>query len=234
MPRHSPAYRRFQQRLFEVRHLHRLSRTYAAVSDKAKLEKPEHVNALIRAGVVLLSSHIQGFVEDYSDQLIDKMVADAIKINVLPDRLLFYASKSTMQKIQTSTDPDNTIAAIRDFVLSRGHLLNPASSVGAELIGSEYKDGFGNPTVKEICRFLKRFGYDEFKRDMERRLKGQYLIAANAVDQIVEQRNKIAHGDPVVTSTPKDFREYLDLVQRFCSHADLLANTHFRRIGCTF
>lgn len=232
MPARSPAYNRFCERLNEVWHLYKLCRAYRSVSYRGRLGRSHHVNALTRSAIVLLSSHVQGFIEDYAEQIVDRLVADCVPKNRLPDRLSYYAARQSIDRIKSATDPDTLIGEIKRLNGEFGELFYGDGSVPKSLVGTRYKDGFGNPTVREIRRFFRRFGYETYDHDLRRQLKRDYLIVCNAVDQVVEQRTKIAHGDTVVASTPKDLGQYVLLTQKFCSRTDLVAGVHFRRIGC--
>ena len=233
MPAHTPAYHKFSVRLDEVYHLYRLCRSYEAAKPKIKLEKPQHVNALVRSAVVMLSAHIQGFIEDYADQIVDRFVQDGVDRAKLPDRLFYYAVRQSIDAIRSANDPDVIVERIREFDSSFRQLVFGTGPTSPDLIGTGYKDGFGNPMPKEIAKFFRRFGYDSFEGDLKARLKAKYLVAANAIDFIVGQRSKIAHGDASATTTPKDFRAYLQLVISYCSAADYAAAKHFKaKFGC--
>jgi hypothetical protein len=233
MPSHTPAYIRFKSRLDEVYHLYRLCRSYEAAKPHLKLEKTAHVNALVRSAIVMLCAHIQGFIEDYADQVVDRFVQDGVDRAKLPDKLFYYAVRPSIDAIRSSSDPDVIIERLREFNALFGPLVLGPGAVSADLIGKGYKDGFGSPTVKEIAKFFRRFGYETFEADLKARLKAKYLVAANAVDHIITERTKIAHGDANATTTPKDFRAYLQLVISYLSVADFAAAKQFRRkFGC--
>lgn len=229
MPTHTPAYHRFAERLREVRHLYQLCRAYEAAKAKVKLEKKEHVNALIRSAIVMLSAHIQGFVEDYADQIIEQLVKNGVDRSKLPDRLFYYATRKSIDAFRLSTEPDTIIGRLRDFDVSFRGLVLGTGPLSEAIIETDYKDGFGNPTSKEIGKFLRRFGYETFQADMKSRLKGKFLFAENAVNYVVGQRSKIAHGDVTATTTSKDFRAYLQLVEAYCAAADYSAAKHFKQ-----
>jgi hypothetical protein len=92
--------------------------------------------------------------------------------------------------------------------------------------------GFAVPSTDEIKKFFSRFGYSDYQNDLALLLKSNYKICLNMVDQVVDQRNKIAHGDLVVTSTPKDVRDMIDLVTIYCRSTDQVVGSWFTKQGC--
>jgi hypothetical protein len=233
MVTHTPVYHRFAGRLNEVRHLYRLSRSYELTKNKVKIGKADHVNALVRSAVVMLSAHVQGYVEDYADHIVHHVTTSGIDRSKLPDRLFYFAARKLIEPVQANTDPDNIIAKLREFDRNARALVLAPGPISTSLTAAPYKDGFGNPTTKEILKFFKRFGCEALEGDMKAKLKGRYPFAKNAVDFIVEQRSKIAHGGATATTTPKEFREYLQLVDVYCSAADYLLARHFNsKLGC--
>ena len=83
-----------------------------------------------------------------------------------------------------------------------------------------------------IEEFFARFGFDQFQRDLSRRLGGNYIPCRNMLDQVIEQRNKIAHGDTITIGTPTDLADMLRLVKQYCREADCVVGDWFRSIGC--
>ena len=231
MPALSPAFQRFEARLGEVKHLTSLSRKKVSGRSLA-LASEEHAAALCRAATVLLSSHIQGYVEDLSDVVLGSLVSGSIPSSRIPDSFRYHASRKSIDSIAAVVG-EHRVQKIRDYQSQFGFLITTGGVVSSEYEGLPFKDGFGNPTVAEIKKFLKRFGFENFEGEMKRRLKGEWLIVENAVNQTIDRRNKIAHGDPLATLTPADLKQYTFLVRKFCSNTDRVTTKHFRSIGCT-
>lgn len=230
MPSLSPAFRRFETRLAEVHHLIVLSQ-HKVSGRRLKLATDEHSAALCRAATVLLSSHIQGFVEDLSDVVVKSFINDSVPAAKIPDAFRYFASKNAIISI-VSTQGAQTVERIRTYLSDFGYLIETTGPAHPELSSLPYKDGFGNPTVDEVKQFLKRFGFTNFEGEMKRRLKRDWLLVENAVDQTVDRRNKIAHGDPLATLTPSELKQYMSLVRKFCATADAVTTMHFRKVGC--
>jgi hypothetical protein len=234
MPRLSPAFKRFEVRLAEVNHLRRMSGKFGRLHLRNGLDKVGHSNALVRGATVLLCSHVQGFIEDLAEEVVRRLVQDQVSSTAIPDRFRFYATKRDVEEILKEPDRDKLISRIRRYAVARGDILSKEGPVHPSYLDSSYKDGFGNPTTGEIRRFFRRMGYEEFDEDLKRRLGRNYLTATNAIDQIVDRRTKIAHGDSQASLTTRELMEYTGLVRAFCSSTDSVTCTHFRRKGCRF
>lgn len=234
MPRLSTAFKRLETRLDEVHHLNLVAKKYIQL--KSIINDPDksaHTNALVRAATVLLSSHIQGYIEDLSDVVLNRLVEDNIGSHHVPDSLRFHAAKTAIKELKEA-DNYSAIKKIREFNVTYDDILRLSGPVSPDFLGSEYKDGFGNPTVKEISRFFGRFGLNDFLGQMGKRLKSEWPIVENAVNQIVDRRNKIAHGDIQATLTVLELSQYIKLSRKFASSTDRVVTSHFGRVGCKF
>jgi hypothetical protein len=230
MPSLSAAFRRFETRLGEVTHLVSLSQR--KVSGRSiRLGSNEHSAALCRAATVLLSSHIQGYIEDLSDVIVGSLISGSISASRIPDSFRYHSSRKAIDSI-VAVAGDSRVQKIRDYFNEYGFLIDIEANVTERFEALPFKDGFGNPTVDEIKRFLRRFGFANFEGEMRRRLRADWLVVENAINQTIDRRNKIAHGDPLATLTPRDLRQYLSLVRKFCATADSVTTKHFRSIGC--
>ena len=70
-----------------------------------------------------------------------------------------------------------------------------------------FNRGFANPAFKRIAKYFNRFGYEEYKRDLERCLQASFLPTITMVDHLVHTRNKIAHGDFAESKTPGEVKD---------------------------
>lgn len=235
VPRLSSAFKRLEQRFAEVAHLQLMARRYsqlrAVINDR---DRAAHTNALVRAATVLLSGHIQGYVEDLSDVVVDRLVKDAVSASQIPETLRFHATKSLIRSIKETNDPVALVDKLRNYGSRTDEILRMTGPVSPHLMDSEYKDGFGNPTVEEVGNFFGRFGLNDYRSQMGRRLRREWPIVENAINQIVDRRNKIAHGDAMATLTVLEFSQYMRLARKFASATDRVVTVHFGKKGCKF
>lgn len=52
------------------------------------------------------------------------------------------------------------------------------------------------------------------------------------INNIVDQRNKIAHGDTRILPTPKEVSDMQNLAKIFCRTTDTIVSDWFKRLGC--
>lgn len=230
---YSRAFKKFEERLTEVDHLRSLSRTPVSKILRNPIDQADHTNFLIRSATVLLCSHIQGFVEDLSDVLVTSAISSKKLGEILPDSFRYYILKGEFATFRQTDDPEKLVKAMRRVVQKRLHILDLANELPESLNDEPFKDGFGNPTSKEISKYLRRFGIEDFNEEIKTYLGNSTYTATNAVDQIVDRRTKIAHGNPLATLTPSEFSDYFVLVRKFCAAVDRLACSHFRKKGCS-
>lgn len=228
---YSRAFQKFEVRLEEVKHLKALGQSNVRTFRKKSVDSNFHTNALIRAATVLLSSHIQGYIEDLAELLLERAIASGKNGEIVPDTFRYQYLKGEISALRQSDDPEKLVRAARRLN-AKSDILDiskPLPSIDGD---ASYKDGFGNPTSAEIKRFLSRFGVQNLESSLKIYLKTQTYIASNAVDQIIDRRTKIAHGDPLATLTPTEFLAYLNLVRKYCAAIDRSACKHFKKIGC--
>lgn len=230
MVRYTEAYSEFVSRLPEVETLCKLAKQHQRAA--GPLKRTEVVKPLCRAGVVLLSSHIEGYIEDLSEVILRKVWENDTLKNTLALKFRYYFSKDLIDEICNTTDPD-TISEKVQLLFSRDHDLWGSDEIfNEELESDRFVSGFSTPRFDEIRKFIRRFGYEDYKRDMGRHLQARFQPCIKMVDNVVDQRNKIAHGDTVTTATPSDLVNMLELVRLFCRSTDVVVGNWFKTIGC--
>ena len=132
------------------------------------------------------------------------------------------------------TDAEKIAQQIFDLFHNDEKLWFVGDRLEVAIRSAAFKDGFGSPTPNEIKKYFRRLGYDTLEADANRRLGGQLRIYENAIIQLVDQRVKIAHGDPVVSSTERDIKTLEDQVRQYCKATDYSVCHYFRKIGCRF
>ena len=231
MPRYTSAYSGFLRRLEEVKSLHGLAqRISLEPATKGNVDK---VNALCRAGVVLLSSHVEGYIEDLAVLALNKIYIKKIAKDKLGDGFRYYLSRKQIREIKdtNTTYPATVAAKVRVLVVEGEDIWSDNKFFLKSLPSDSFVD-FSNPKHKIIKKFLARFGFNKFHNDLARRLSINFFTCCNMVDQVVEQRNKIAHGDTTATGTPKDLADMIRLVLMYCRGTDIVVGNWFKNLGC--
>ena len=230
MARYTKAYSRFVTGVEEVRALVKLARAESRA--KGPLEDAPAARALCRAAIVLLSSRIEGYVEDLADIAVRRIVERQVPKQLLSRRLFYYCSKDVIDDIQDTKDPDK-IAAKVAVIFARDHdVWCDRVSFDAELPFKRIVAGFSTPRFEEVRKFIARFGYTDYSGDLACRLRADFRPCITMIDNVVDQRNKIAHGSIAATSTPGDVTSMLQLVQVFCRTTDVVVGDWFKRLKC--
>lgn len=204
------------------------------------LKKPtqrnlQYSNATCRGAVVLLCSHIEGYIEDLCEVVLDRIVSKQSRKNKFPNRFYFQFLKGVILEIKSTEDPDAIISKMIGLY-DEHHIHLPLQSTAGvfsdPLPLDAFVKGFSNPTFHKICKMLKNFGYEDYRADLQRTLRAEFLVHTNMIDNIIAQRNKIAHGDPHASSSPADIAEMILSVEKFCQSTDDLTAVWFSKNIC--
>jgi hypothetical protein len=230
MPRYTAAYSNLIERLEEVETI--LRRAQQASRQRATPDNISFVNALCRSGVVLLSSHIEGYLKDLGEIAVERIASRELPKTRLGAGFRFYFSQDLINEIKDTSDPAQ-IASKLDTLFSRDeHIWSPHPNFTGSLSTTVFLGDFANPNHRRIKKYFNRFGYDQYSRDLARRLAASFNACSNMVDQVVRQRNAIAHGDMVTTGTPTDLGQMLKLVKQYCRETDDVVGNWFRTKSC--
>lgn len=228
--RYTSAYSAFLHRLKEIETiLNTARRTSRKPATPANIAL---VNALCRSGVVLLSSHIEGYIEELGELVLDQVALRQLPKNRLGISFRYYLSQDIISQLKQVTDPEQ-VAGKLDLLWQRDeHVWDSHPNFRGSLLNHVFLADFANPTHKRIKKFFGRFGYDQYQNDLARRLTADFNACSNMINQVVDQRNRIAHGDLVITGTPTDLANMLKFVKQYCREADCVVGDWFRKKGC--
>lgn len=198
MPRYTAAYSDLIHRFQEVEMLLKLAKQ--AGNEPPLPANIARMNALCRSGVVLLSSHIEGYIEDLGAIALERIGQRKIPKSNLGPGFRYYLSRDLISDIKNTTDPSRVVAKIETLLQRDSHIWGSDSYFSQPLSPEAFLGNFANPKHLKIKKFFGRFGYNQiqFQRDLQRLLAADFTICNNMIDQVVDQRNKIAHGDSVI------------------------------------
>ena len=231
MARYTTAYSRFVDNLKEVQELYKLANKQVGgvgIFDGSGAVR----DALCRSAIVLLSSHIEGYIENLADVILSRIVEKQIRKEKLSPQFLYYLSKDLLDNIRDTEKPEGIAKKVKKLFSRDYHIWSESDFFEEDLRIDLFVSGFSNPKFIRIRKFFARFGYGEYCRDLERSLKSNYPACMNMVNNVVDQRNKIAHGDVTTTSTPQDLVDMLNLIHLFCRSTDEVIGNWFSKLGC--
>ena len=231
MATYTTAYSRFTNRMAEID----LVRSVARDIEKREGTRAnlETTKGLCRGGIVLLCSHIEGYIEDLASLGLNKLADKEIPKETVSNSFKYHLSRDLIVAISGANQPES-IAEKVDLLFQRdGHIWDSTTSFTHPLQVEKFVGRFSTPTHENIRRFFGRFGYVTFNDDLAARLKANFPICSNMVEQVVDQRNKIAHGDFLAYRTPSDLQEMCKFVRMYCRYTDLAVGNWFKGIGCS-
>ena len=230
MARYTSAYSQFIRRMDEID----LIRSVAREIEKKGPTRPnlETTRGLCRGGIVLLCSHIEGYIEDLATLGLNNLADNHVPKSAIESLFKYHLSRDLIAQISDSNDPQRIAERVDGFLLRDGHIWDSSPSFSPPLPVDEFVGRFSTPTHDNIRRFLGRFGYLTFSRDLAVQLKANMPICTNMVDQVVDRRNKIAHGDLLAFGTPNDLEEMSRLIRIYCRHTDQVVGNWFKSVGC--
>lgn len=166
-------------------------------------------NAINRACVVLLSAHLEGFLEDLVTEALDALVRLGASVEQLPVLLRAVHAEEHLRPLEPVKDRNSRAAKIERLFAQEGDLWTAGSVLQASMMrSSAVCREMANPGSKEIRQFLEFVGVDI----------GQHLQAAgqqallSQTNSLVAKRNAIAHGETSAAATPTDIDDYVRLL----------------------
>ena len=231
MPRYSVAYSEWVRRLAEIDTIVSMAQD---VSQRPAVSRNIiRVNALCRGGIVLLCSHLEGYVEALGSLAVARIGDHNVpKVSMSPV-FRYHLSRDLLDGITHAASPAVIASKVSDLINRDLHIWNTIPNFGPPLSPDALLGRFATPNHNNVRRFFSRFGYDGFNNDLAANLKSDYLTCVNTVNNLVEERNKIAHGDHLAAGTPRDLTDMCAHLRLYCRATDKVVGDWFRTIGCT-
>ncbi len=156
MARYTVAYSSFVSRLDEVEMLIRLAREKEKQSPVALRKE---INALCRAAVVLLSSHLEGYVKDLGELALESLHSKQVPRTSLSSKLFYHISKGFFGDIQDTSDPEKMADRLFVFIGDDLHFWSRNGPFPQQVPIDRFNKGFSNPAFSKICAYVGRFGW---------------------------------------------------------------------------
>lgn len=212
MARYTPAYSNFRLGLDEVGSL----RQMAALKERKDPIRLRHeINAICRGAIVLLSAHLEAYIKDLGEAALDGVHMQGVPRTCLNDALFYHISKDLLDEVSDAREPSRIAGRVFAFLSSDAPLWSRTGPFPQPISADRFNKGFSNPAFDKIRAYFKRFGYSDYKRDLARRLKADFTVTQNMVDHLVDTRNKIAHGDSLVSKTPKELLDIIVIIRKY-------------------
>jgi hypothetical protein len=184
------------------------------------IQAGSEIRTLCRAAVVLLSSHLEGYVKDLGELALDRLVAKAVPRSKIAATFFYTLSSEFVKGIKDTEDHEKLADKIFEFLSSDSPLWSRQGPFPNPLDPARFSSSFQSPSVDKIAKFFRRFGYKTYTRDLGAHLKADYATVINCVGDLINTRNNIAHGNLSASRTPTDVRNTLSTIRAFVDATD--------------
>ena len=172
--------------------------------------------AVGRAQAVLLSSHFERYFYTINEEAITFLNAKSLDSSALPSSLKLLHSKYPIDDI-SATSWENRSAKLATFIVEDGWLWQ--SDRRGSLSHERLLAWLSAPKPADLRRYYRYWNIDDIFTSITRRpsARGQLWLG---VQELVDTRNSIAHGDFAAQPTQRDIQRYLNSARIFCERAD--------------
>lgn len=216
--RYTLAYGEFVGRCEEVLLL--VKRAAAIERSKTALARGKEIDALCRGALVLLSSHVEAYIKELGESLLDAIFVRQVCRSKLSSSFFYHCSRAHIEKIRDASDIETISADIFDFIQTGSDIWKKTGGMPRSVDAEAFNFGFANPKFERIKKYLGRFGYTSLRHDMNRALKADCVLIIGNLDQIVDIRNAIAHGEASAKKTPSEVKDFVMSAKTFCRTVD--------------
>jgi hypothetical protein len=180
------------------------------------VERIDAVNAVMRSCVVLLVSHFEGFLRGLAEEFVDAISTGHIDARRLPVALRELHTIPKLVEISRSTSPEQRIALLKKMggyaALWNDDAKPPPGTLDAALVTRQ----IANAGSRRIDALFTVLGSSDLVCDGDIDIdysdigdELQTLKIRTALQDVVECRNDIAHGDVERKPTPTDLDRYI-------------------------
>jgi hypothetical protein len=182
----------------------------------------ELVNAITRACVVMLVSHFEGFVKAALTELIDEICQAKPPARRLPEGLLELHTRERLQEIFGTEGPDR-IHRTRRLFTTYAQLWDADRAVNPHLLSAKLLTRqFTNAKPEILDTVFSLLDVNDVITEADSHVNAAILARGDGatslkvdvkLTEIVERRNKIAHGDRDEKPTPFEVESYMVFVK---------------------
>jgi hypothetical protein len=209
------------QRIAEVRALQSLDPTPPNALPTSQLDRIAS-EAVIRASIVLLCAHLEGYVEDLFLESLDFLSGARLEHRWVPLALKFQHARKPVEDLALIRDPEKFVAAYVRLTKTNSPLFSGQRLAPGCLETERLRASFASPTPTKIASLFAVLGLA--KKDVLTGCFPSSRIAAlvnRSLASLVEVRGAIAHGEMSSSATQRDVSRYSSAVRFFGARLDL-------------
>jgi len=184
---------------------------------RTKDTQPQLLRALGRAQVVLLSAHLERYVYSVTEESVDHVLNGRIESQLLSEELRLIHSQDFIDKMGR-THWNNRSQQLREFGQHESKLWVDGAVID-RLVPEQLLGWMKAPNPKNLKRAFQIWGTEDIFESITRTAVTRSRLWMR-INELVEKRNNIAHGDFTVEAQSTDVTEYVSAVRRFCERTD--------------
>lgn len=202
------------------REIENLKKMIQALHPPMTKDSRDKIAVLNRVMVVMLCSHIQGYLEDVVIEFVDGLCKSRVQAEKVPGKLKVTHMMEYLKDLQYEENWIKKLFADYNKLWIDNQILEEGDIDGERIVS-----GFGNPGSKEVERLLGRIGVKIWNQ-IPPELKG----VKDDLDAIVRRRNDIAHGALESSVTFEDASRYHNSAVKLTNWIDSLIEDHLKQI----
>lgn len=197
-------------------------------------KKSQLANALYRGSVVLLSSHLERYIESLVVEAIDAINLASPHVDTLPTSLRLIQIDQPLRAISEMKDLNKKTNAIRAFVDALAWCWEE-NRVCTDLKADSLISGFDNPLPNRINGMFQHLGItDIVGRAVSLDHSLDRHVIQLKVQELVTKRNAIAHTGMTTDLTREDVITYLRCSRRLVRGIDGVVGQQVQRLTSTW
>jgi hypothetical protein len=179
-------------------------------------------NAVTRACALMLVAHFEGFIKGSLTELIDAICQAKPPARRVPDGLLELHTRERIEEI-FGTEGDDRIHRTRRLFTTYAQLWDDDRSINPRIISSKILTRkFTNAKPDILCSVFSLIGVDDLLEKVDKHVNYRLIERAHESErvdtsakliEIVDRRNKVAHGDKSEKFTPTEIEHYREFLE---------------------
>lgn len=194
------------------------------------------VSPVLRAGVVLLYSHIEGYVENCVEEAMDFINRSGINSDRLPRSFLIAHCLPTIKCIANTTNTEEQERLLTDVLVKNYPLWSGATLPPAKLELDCLTRNFANPSFEHIDKLFRQLGIPKvfglfFYLGFPVR---KVDLIRPTLEVLASLRHDIAHGNLATVCSYQDLVGYVKTMNWFCRCFDAMLGLHLVQLTGSF